>query len=129
MKFVERAPLMRDLLERRGRSILDAWPAIERLDRELETVEILAGPTQEGDRIFPIVTKTYSAGTRRPVERGPDGSLPPVLVVRFPVVVQDPEEWSRQCKAWREAHPEDRDNRHTREAHSSVPSPESYPSA
>jgi hypothetical protein len=105
MKFVELPPLVRDLLERRGRSILDPWPAIERLDRELEMVEILEEPAQEDGRIFPIVTKVYLSATRRPVERELDGSLPPVPVVRFPVIVEDPEEWSRHCRAWREAHP------------------------
>src|SRR4051812_11187605 len=59
MKFVELPPLVRDLLERRGRSILDPWPAIERLDRELEMVEILEEPAQEDGRVFPIVTKVY----------------------------------------------------------------------
>jgi hypothetical protein len=105
VKFVELPPRMRDLLERRPRSIFDPWPAIERLDRELELVEIVDEPTLEGDRIFPVVTKAFLTGRHRAAERLPDGSLPPIVVVRFPVVVDDAEDWSRQCKAWREAHP------------------------
>jgi hypothetical protein len=53
---------------------------------------------QEDGRIFPTVTKSYMPG--RQTETAPDGSLSPVLVVRFPIPVEDREEWSKQCKAW-----------------------------
>jgi hypothetical protein len=106
---------MRDLLERRPRSILDPWPAIERLDRELEQVTILGEPTRGDNRIFPVMTKPFLTPTNRPSARLPDGTLPPLLVVRFPVIVEDATEWSQQCKAWREAHPvPDADQRQAR---------------
>ena len=98
MKRRERPSRMRDLLEGRRRSVFDPSPAIEQLHRELEHVEILEQVTQEDGRIFPTVTKAYMPG--RPTETAPDGSLLPVLVVRFPVPVEDREDWSKQCKAW-----------------------------
>jgi hypothetical protein len=98
MKHGERPPRMRDLLEGRRRSLFDPSPAIERLYRELERVEILEEVAQEDGRIFPTVTKSYMPG--RQTETVPDGSPSPVLVVRFPIPVEDREEWSKQCKAW-----------------------------
>ena len=105
MKFRELPPLMRDLLERRPRSTIDPWPAIERLDRELELVAILEEPNREDNRIFPIVTKAFLTPTDRSAARLSDTTRPPLLVLRFPVIVEDPTEWSQQCKAWRETHP------------------------
>jgi hypothetical protein len=98
MKHRERPRRMRDLLESRRRSVFDPSPAIEQLHRELEHEEILEEVMREDGRIFATVTKVYMPG--RQTETAPDGSLPPVLVVRFPVPVEDREEWSKQCKAW-----------------------------
>jgi anti-sigma regulatory factor (Ser/Thr protein kinase) len=97
MKLTEPPPRLGDLLDHRRRSIFDPGPAIERLDRELQHVEILEEVVHEEGRIFPMVTKAYMPAMR--VERRPDGSLPPVLVVRFPERV-DAEEWSKRCRAW-----------------------------
>ena len=112
MKFRELPPLMRDLLERRPRSTIDPWPAIERLDRELELVAIVEEPMREDHRIFPIVTKAFLTPMDRSAARLSNGTRPPLLVVRVPVIVEDPTEWSRLCKAWRETHPvQDADKR------------------
>src|SRR5262249_10229594 len=80
------------------RSIFDPGPAIERLNRELQRVEILEEVIHEEGRIFPMVAKAYTPAMR--AETRPDGSLPPVLVVRFPERIEDAEEWSKRCRAW-----------------------------
>ena len=98
MKRTEPVPRLRDLLTHRRRSILDPGPAIERLDRKLQQVEISEEATQEEGRIFPMVTKAYMSAMR--AEMRPDGSLPPIPVVRFPERVNDAEEWSTRCRAW-----------------------------
>ena len=96
MKLTEAPSRLGDLLEDRRRSIFDA--AMERLQRERQQAEILEEVIQEEGRIFPMVTKAYMPAMR--VETRPDGSLPPVLVVRFPERVEDAEEWSKRCRAW-----------------------------
>ena len=98
MNYTKLPPIMRELLEPRRRSPLDPRPAIERLDRELEARETIEETAKEADRVFPTVTKAYRSGMP---ETPNDGSRPPLLVVRFPVTVEDTAEWSRQCKAWR----------------------------
>jgi hypothetical protein len=96
MKFTASPRRLGDLLDHRRRSIFD--PAIERLHRQVQQVDIPPEAIQEEGRIFPMVTKAYMPGMR--AERRPDGSLPPVLVVRFPERVEDAEEWSKRCRAW-----------------------------
>jgi hypothetical protein len=98
MRRTEPPPRLGDLMNHRRRSIFDLWPAIERLHQELQQVEILEEAIQEEGRIFPMVTKAYMPAMR--AERRPDGSLPPVRVVRFPQRVEDAEEWSKRCRAW-----------------------------
>ena len=96
MKHTESPSRLGDLLERPRRSIFD--PAIERLHRELQQVEILEEAIHEEGRIFSMVAKAYMPAMR--AEARPDGSLSPVLVVRFPERVEDTEEWSKRCRAW-----------------------------
>src|SRR5262249_52324703 len=96
MKSIELPPLMRDLLERRPRSIMDPWPAIERLDRELERAAILEEPILEEGRIFPLETKVSPTPTDRIAARLPDGAWAPLVVVRFPVIVEDATDWARR---------------------------------
>src|SRR5262249_50305829 len=98
MKRSQPPPRLRDLLEHPRRSIVDPRPAIERLDQKLQQVEIAEEAIQEEGRIFPMVTKAYMSAMR--AEMRPDGSLPPIPVVRFPERVNDAEEWSRRCRAW-----------------------------
>jgi hypothetical protein len=98
MKRTEPRPRLGDLLDHRRRPIFDLWPAIERLNQELQQVEILEEAIQEEGWIFPMVTKAYMPAMQ--AERRLDGSLPPVRVVRFPERVDDAEEWSKRCRAW-----------------------------
>src|SRR5262249_13342525 len=79
MKLRASPPRVGDLLDTRRGSILD--PAIERLHRERQQVEILDEVIHEEGRIFPMVAKAYMPAMRAEVR--PDGSLSPVLVVRF----------------------------------------------
>src|SRR5437867_12020857 len=81
MKVQQRPLWIRDLLDGRRRSVFDLTPAIERLNRELQHVEILEEAKQEAGRIFPIVTKAFMPGQH--AERQFDGSVAPILVVRF----------------------------------------------
>src|SRR5262249_2158258 len=96
MKLRASQPRVGDLLDNRRGSILD--PAIERLHRERQQVEIREEVSHEHGRSFRMVAKAYPPGMR--AETRPDGSLAPVLVVRFPERVEDAEEWSKRCRAW-----------------------------
>jgi hypothetical protein len=98
MKRTGPPPRLGDLLDHRRRSIFDLRSAIERLDRQLQPVEIREEAIQEAGRIFPMVTKAYMPATGK--ETRPDGSLPRVGVVRFPERLEDAEEWSKRCRAW-----------------------------
>src|SRR3954464_8717626 len=105
MRFQELPPIMRDLLEPEQRSMFDPWPAIDRLNHDLQVHDLLADPVQDDDRIFPMVTKPYVSQAKSRPGPGPDGTLPPVVAVRFPVVIENLEEGSSQCKSWRQEHP------------------------
>ena len=98
MKIKQRPLRMGDLLDGQRQSVFDLTPAIDRLNRELQHVEIVEGPKQEEGRIFPIITKSLMPG--QPAERQFDGSFAPILVVRFPIPVDDRDEWAKRCKEW-----------------------------
>ena len=98
MKVQQRPLRIRDLLDGRRPSVFDLTPAIDRLNRELQHVEMVEEPKQEAGRIFPIITKAFMPGQH--AERQFDGSFAPILVVRFPTPVDDLDEWSKRCKEW-----------------------------
>jgi hypothetical protein len=99
MKAKEWPLRLGDLLNGRRRSVFDLTPAIDRLNLELDHVDIVEEATEVTGRIFQIVTKAFIPGLR--AERQLDGSFAPFLVVRFPTPVDDRDEWSRRCKGWK----------------------------
>ena len=101
MKAKPQIRTLREVLGGKSRSIFDLETAVARLNRELDRVEALEPPVEEPGRIFAIETKRYDAG----MMDGGDGAVRPILVVRFPVLVEDQEEWSRRCREWRQNRP------------------------
>src|SRR5262245_10663744 len=98
MKVQPRPLRIRDLLDGRRPSVFDLTPAIDRMNLELQPLEILEEAKLEAGRIFPIVTKAFMPG--QIAEKPLDGSLAPIRVVRFPTPVDDRDLWAKRCQAW-----------------------------